>query len=77
MSHSGPFPLDRLDEIEIPTERRFEVPRSDGGRWLLIASAVLAAALLAAAIFYATRPPVLPSYTTVREVESPYAQPRR
>jgi anti-sigma-K factor RskA len=74
---SGPLPLDRLDEIEIPTDREAELPAAYAWRWLLVVSGVMAAALLAAALFYATRPAELPSHTTVHEVESPYAHPRR
>ncbi len=77
MTHSGPVDLSRLDEIEMPTERRFELPRTTGSRALLIIAAVLGAMLLAAAVVYAMRPPVLPERTTVRELPSPYAQPRR
>lgn len=68
MTHSGPIDLDRLDEIEMPTERRFHIPRTRFYLWVTLVGGVLAAALLAAAAVYANQAPVRPSHTTVQEV---------
>ena len=75
MTHSGPIDLDRLDELELPTERRFDVPRSRFYLWVTIIGGVLAAALIAAAIVYAAQTPARPGHTTVQELPSPYAAP--
>jgi len=72
MTHSGPIDLDELDQIELPTEQAFQVPRSNFYLWVTIIGGVLAAALLAAALVYARQGPQLPQHTTVQEVPSPY-----
>jgi len=74
MTHSGPIDLTQLNEIELPTEQQFELPRSRFYLWVMIIGGVLAAALLAAAIVYATQAPVRPTHTTVQEV--PYVPGR-
>ncbi|MFT3838518.1 MAG: hypothetical protein QM723_16185 [Myxococcaceae bacterium] len=73
MTHSGPIDLDQLDVLEMPTERRIEVPRTRFYLWVTLIGGVLAAALLAGALVYANQSPAQPQHTTVQEVPSPYA----